>query len=223
MFYELSYKIKWEKEDNILKFYYREEVSNIIKQLNRWLTPIKNKMINWMDSLEYIIVIEQNYDYIENWLHYDYEKINANWEIVEISQLSLNINSNFLPERKNITSELFLERNIWLVNDKKVNYKDWIIYINNEIFPSFNRNSKYWDIFELIFNTSQKKWNKIKYLDLEEEYLLNETNYEKLNSKVFTYLQIRDTIKNKLKEIREYFSLDKDIINLTIEEIIING
>lgn len=221
MFYEVEYKCKWDKKKSLVKFYNKDEVLSIIKQINRWLTPIKDRLINWFDSLDYIIVIEQNYDYEKDWFHYDYEKISHNWEIIEIPELSTNINKNFLPKRKDITAELFYECDIGHLDDETINYKNWILTIYNEVYP-LNKNTKYWEMFDLIFST----YNKISKKEFEYANIFitfENKEYKRLKEKDLKYEIIRNTIKDKLKEIKEYYKMKKNIIYLSIDTITINN
>jgi hypothetical protein len=223
MIYVLKYKLKSEKKEVIIKYYDKDEVLYIIKQINRWLTPIKDSLINWIETLEYINVQEQNYDYIKGWLHYDYKKLNVNWEIIEIPELSSNIDKNFIPQTKDITAELFYENNIGLLWKNKIIYKNWILSINWEIFKNYNENTKYWEIIDLIFKVYEKLGNNFLYTDLENEYNLNTKKYKRLIDKDFKYINIRDTIKNKLNDIKKYFNLKQDIVTLTKKSITINN
>jgi hypothetical protein len=52
MIYVLKYKLKSEKKEVIIKYYNKDEVLYIIKQINRWLTPIKDSLINWIKTLK---------------------------------------------------------------------------------------------------------------------------------------------------------------------------
>lgn len=220
MSYKVTYKLKSEKNEITEIFYHKEEVSSIIKQINKWLTSIKKKLINWMNTLEYIIVIERNYDYIKNWIYHISKNINNNWEIIEVS-LPLD-NAEFLPIEKDITSELFYENNIGQIGNNNFYYKKWVLTIKWHIYNDFKKNTKYWNLMDLIFNVSNKKWLNILYTDIEEEFNHNTSKYNKLDKNDFNYERIRDTLKNKLRNIRKYSKGKKDIISLTTNLIIIN-
>ena len=60
-----------------------------------------------------------------------------------------------------------------------------------------------------------------KYDKLDE--IFKEIKYKELTEKDLSYGKMRDTLKNKLKEIREYFEMEKDIITLGVDSITINN
>ena len=222
MSYELTYKLKSEKNEIVEIFYHKDEVTSIIKQINKWWTPIKNKLINWMYSLEFIKIIDRNYDYIKDWIHYITKNFNNNWEIIEVSLPFDGVNPKFEPIEKDITAILFYENNIGHLGNNNFYYNNWILTIKWYIYNKFDKNTKYWNFIDLILNVSNKKWLNILYTDIEKEFNSNINKYNKLNKNDFMYETIRNTLKDKLKEIREYSKEKKDIISLTTDLIIIN-
>ena len=93
-----------------------------MKQLNKWITSIDEKLVEGLTSLSKFTVIEHNYDEIDDKEQYfEYIKVNANWEFIEIPEYCLKVNPNFVPKEIDITNELFLGSE-WFYVEMMVRY-----------------------------------------------------------------------------------------------------
>lgn len=199
LIYKLNTSInnnEWNVEDlNIIK--------SALSQLQKWLASFNWVLIHWFDSLQQLQVLERACDKYENWVYY-IKVISEPFKKVEYEDASFLIDW-FDPRDKDITNELFLE--LWITtNIKNYNKLPWFIdsnYINIKwIEVELKENTKYWNIFGVIYDTNlYKKKNDITYDELIESFKL--WNYKYINEKDLRYNKLRDLIKHKLNEIRE--------------------
>lgn len=213
MLYTFTFKVKWQKKEKTLKFYSKDEVISIIKQLNKWITSLNWDLIKWVISLAYLKIIEHNYDEIDDkWMYLEYKQVkdSLSWEIFEVPEFCRLKNEDFYPIEKDITNNLLYECNVLTWNDWKVNYIHWDLIIYWEIFQ-LKKNTNYHDYFDLIFSTYERIWNNnFLYNELFETF--NNKEYKMIIEKDINYNSIRDNLKDKLSKIKEEFNFDLMIL-----------
>jgi len=219
--YLVTYKVKDQSIQNTFKLYEREEVLSLVKQLNKGLTSLDWKMVDWILSLSDFSIIEHNYDQIDkHGQYFEYIKVNANWEFIEIPEYCLKINPDFIPSEKDITDKLFLEVGVLWGNDWKVSYDKWILTTFWEVFP-LKTSTKYWEVFDLIYSVYANAPNSEMSYD-QLRFLLEDKEYIDLTLDDIWYTPLRNVIKDKLSDIKDKYKLKTDIISLHKTKIVIN-
>lgn len=197
-YYSITYQVTKNDKHKSVLIRSRDEVLLIVKQIQRGIVSIKWDLIHGtLDDFTYFSIIEQNYDQVDNeWECYCVEN---DWENgPEIIYKD--------PIRNDITNQIFNER---LISSKKC----WNIYLHPhtisvlwEYFPLVN-NTKTRQLIEIIITAKlRKNRNILSYQNLEEVF--EQWNFDKLKNKDFSYEWVRNTLKNKIKEIREVLKID---------------
>lgn len=201
--FSLIYKLKWSQSSNEWNVEDIIIFKTTLLQLQKWIASLNWFLIHWLDSLEQLQVFERCCDKYENWNYYIKTESSTfnNLEYVSAYELI----DWFEPLDKDITNDLLLE--LWISQYIKNSHKlPWFIkdnYINIKwVEIELKENTKYGSIFEIIYEANlNKNKNDFSYGDLIE--ICEKWNYTKVSKKDLKYDKIRDSIKHKLKEIRE--------------------
>lgn len=209
MRYTINFKLKHDINTINYTFTNKDCLYLAIKQIYRWFFVIDWKIYkNTFDDFEYLKIIEKNYSFI-NWLN-EYLLINddSKWD-VDIDIISK-------PYTKDITNYVLNTILVWNIYHN-IELTDNNLYINWENFVLKN-NSKWRDIFKILVDIRKsQKINFISYEFILNHLMNNSENYPLIKSKDINLIIIRNTLKNKLSEIKK--RLWKDIIKILVDWI----
>jgi len=101
-----------------------------------------------------------------------------------------------------------------------LSFEEWDIFINSRKVYFQKRNTKIYNLFNLVFNYFvENNVNYVEFDDLEKYYKINSWNYPELTWVKFEYLSIRKNIEAKSQEIELKHTLEKTFIGINVSWI----
>lgn len=198
------FKKEWLDKDGVIK---------IIEKFRDDYLYIDWRIFKSVEEIEYIKIYYQNYDYIENWNHYD-NNVDQNWNPVEVP--IRDYIEDFIPFLEDISEEILDEHFSLKINKfQKIDYEliNGNLLINGIKIELDKRAWKSISFLRLVcdcFNSLQQ--SKIKVSEINDYYIknINEKNYKGLNSKDLTREKITNGyLKTINKKIIELTRIDK--------------
>lgn len=223
-YYDIIYRLKWEKNIKKLIWIKYKSLDLYLIQLKKQAVSFNWNMIFWIQDLEYLKINKKNYEYIEDWKYITY--------IENTKNIKHKVDLHWIweqQEEEDITNKLLFD--YWITWEDY--YKKWKVLLEyNEVWDSYlyvdsyknilEEWSKWLELFKLVFTAKEfYKKNNFTYIELKKIFKESWIKFSKLESFDLSQIWINNFLWKKLKNIQDKISSEYKCLEISSKNLAI--